>query len=114
MRAVLVGRDLMLASRVYAAAQAADVQIERLDSIEQLPAAETVDLVLVDWSERGENWGPLLRAWAEHVASESRPRIVLFGPHVDLGAHAAARDAGLGPMLARSKLVARLGELLAR
>ena len=59
MRAVLVGRDLMLASRVYAAATAADAQIERLDSIEQLPPPETLDLVLVDWSERGDSWGAL-------------------------------------------------------
>jgi hypothetical protein len=38
--------------------------------------------------------------------------VILFGPHVDLDAHAAARDAGLGPMMARSKLLSSLGELL--
>ncbi len=112
MRAVLVGRDLILFSRIYEAASAAGAQITRVDDIDQLPSAEEVDLALVDWSERGEHWGPLLRAWSEHVGAERRPRIVLFGPHVDLDAHAAARDSGLGPMLARSKLVSRLGELL--
>ena len=34
--------------------------------------------------------------------------IILFGPHTDLDAHAAAREAGLGPMRARSALVAGL------
>ena len=112
MRAVLVGTDLLLFSRVYEAATAAGTQIDRLDGVDQLPPAEDVDIVLVDWSERDDEWGPLLRSWAEHVAAEQRPRIVLFGPHVDLQAHTAARDAGLGPMLARSKLVARLADLL--
>jgi hypothetical protein len=39
--------------------------------------------------------------------------VVLFGPHTDLAAHAEARAAGLGPMLARSKLLADLPTLLA-
>jgi hypothetical protein len=37
---------------------------------------------------------------------------VLFGPHTDLDAHAAARDAGLGPMRARSAFFGALPELL--
>jgi hypothetical protein len=111
-RAVLVGRDLILFSRVYEAAKAAGSQISRVDDIDQLPSAEAIDLALVDWSGRRDDWGPLLRSWSEHVGAERRPRIILFGPHIDLDAHAAARDSGLGPMLARSKLVSRLGELL--
>ncbi len=39
------------------------------------------------------------------------PRLILYGPHTDLVAHAAASAAGLGPMLARSKLVASLPSL---
>ena len=40
------------------------------------------------------------------------PRLILFGPHTDLEAHADARAAGLGPMWARSKLVAELQALM--
>jgi hypothetical protein len=38
--------------------------------------------------------------------------VILFGPHGDLEAHAAARATGLGPMIARSKLVADLPTLV--
>ena len=43
---------------------------------------------------------------------EHTVRVVVFGPHTDLEAHAAARAAGIGPMMARSKLVTSLAELL--
>ena len=39
-------------------------------------------------------------------------RVILFGRHTDLEAHADARAAGLGPMWARSKLVAELPQLM--
>jgi hypothetical protein len=39
-------------------------------------------------------------------------RVILFGPRTDLEAHAAARAAGLGPMWARSKVIAGLPSLL--
>ena len=50
----------------------------------------------------------------EAAAAPGRPRMVVFGPHTDLAAHAEARAAGIGPMLARSKLVAGIHELVAR
>jgi hypothetical protein len=61
--------------------------------------------VLVDWSARQPHWADALRRL-------SGPRLVLFGPHTDLEAHAAARDAGLGPMWARSRLLSGLASLL--
>jgi hypothetical protein len=63
--------------------------------------------VLVDWSARQPDWADALRRL-------SSPRLVLFGPHTDLEAHAAARDAGLGPMWARSKLLASLRNVMGR
>jgi len=73
-----------------------------------------VRLLLVDWGERAADWGERIVAWCARAPESARPRILLFGPHVDLRAHAEARDAGLGPMVARSKLVVDLPSLLAR
>ena len=50
--------------------------------------------------------------WSTGPSGLAPARVVLFGPHTDLAAHGAAREAGLGPMWARSKLVAELPDLL--
>jgi sirohydrochlorin ferrochelatase len=71
-----------------------------------------VRVLLVDWGSREPDWSATLQAWREAAPAEERPDIVLFGPHTDLAAHAAAREAGLGPMRARSALVAALPGLL--
>ena len=103
MRAAAVISDLMFYSRIELAAMAADADLVRVDSPAEVPA--DVDLVLVDWSARGPDWTDALRA-----LRSAGTRVILFGPHVDLEAHAAARDAALGPMMARSKLAASLGD----
>ena len=95
--------DLMLFSRIDAAAAAAGASLVRVDSPTELP--EDLDLVLVDWSVRRADWVDALGA--------TDARVVLFGRHTDLEAHAAARASGLGPMWARSKLVAQLTGLFA-
>ena len=102
MRVAAVISDLMFYSRIESAAMAADADLMRVDSPADVPA--DVGLVLVDWSARQPGWADALRALRSAGA-----RVLLFGPHVDLDAHAAARDAGLGPMIARSKLAASLG-----
>jgi hypothetical protein len=99
MRAAAVVSDLMLFSRIESAAAAAGTPLLRVDSPAELPDA--LDLVLVDWSARGADWTDALRA-------SRASRVILFGPHTDRTAHASARAAGLGPMWARSKLVAEL------
>jgi hypothetical protein len=108
----LLARDLMIASRIAAAAERAGVPFSRVDDPAGLPPANEVRLLLVDWGDRAADWGERITAWCANAPESARPRILLFGPHVDLGAHAAARSAGLGPMLARSKLVADLPGLL--
>lgn len=113
MTVVLVGRDLLLGSRIADAAARAGHEFLRVDDPADLPAATSVDLLLVDWAERGPSWGEQLAAWHGSAAKSQRPRLVLFGPHTDLPAHADARVSGLGPMMARSKLVAVLPDLLA-
>lgn len=112
MTVALLARDLMIASRVAAAAERSGEPFARFDGPADLPPPSQVRLLLVDWGERAPDWGERIIAWCAAASEPARPRIVLFGPHVDLAAHAAARSAGLGPMLARSKLVADLPALL--
>lgn len=102
MRVAAVMSDLMLYSRIDAAAAAAGASLVRVGSPDSLPA--DLNLVLVDWSERQPEWAEALRRC-------NAPRVILFGRHTDLEAHAAARAAGLGPMWARSKLVSELPRL---
>jgi len=103
-RAGAVIGDLIFFSRIAAAAEAAGSELVRVDAPAQLPAE--LDLVLVDWSARRSDWVDTLR-------SRRARRVVLFGSHTDLSAHADARSAGLGPMWARSRLIAHLPTLMA-
>lgn len=107
MRVAAVVADLMLFSRIEAAATAAGASLVRVDSPLDLAPEDTFDLVLVDWSARAPDWSDALRM-------RTASRVVLFGPHTDLEAHGAARAAGLGPMWARSKLVSELPSLVVR
>ena len=104
MRVGAVVSDLMLYSRIESAATSSGATVVRVDSPSHLPGE--LDLVLVDWAARQADWTDALRAL-------SGPRVILFGPHTDLEAHAAARDIGLGPMWARSRLLHKLGQLVA-
>jgi hypothetical protein len=108
----VVSRDLMIATRIADAGARAGVKVQRFDDPSQLPAASLVSLVLVAWDERRPDWSGSLVAWCGGAPQSAQPRVVLFGPHTDLAAHADARVAGLGPMLARSKLLAVLPSLL--
>ena len=103
MKVVVVVSDLMLFSRIESAARLAGAELARVDTPSDIPP--DADLVLVDWSSRDPGWADALRRL-------SGPRVILFGPHVDLDGHAAARDAGLGPMWARSRLLAQLAAML--
>jgi hypothetical protein len=100
MRVGAVVDDLMLFSRIDAAASAAGAELTRVSTPAELPS--DLDLVLVDWTARRPDWSDALAALTA--------RVILFGRHTDLEAHADARAAGLGPMWARSKLVAWLGD----
>jgi hypothetical protein len=104
MKVAAVISDLMLYSRIESAAAAAGASLVRVDSPAELPPSPDLDLVLVDWSARQAGWTDALNA--------AGGRVILFGRHTDLEAHAAARAADLGPMWARSKLVAELSSLL--
>jgi hypothetical protein len=104
--------DLLLASRIEESARRAGVPFRRFNGPESLPPPEGGDLLLVDWSAREPAWGKRLREWCARRTVSPPLRPILFGPHTDLAAHADARAAGLGPMWARSRLVAELPVLL--
>lgn len=112
MTVVLLGRDLIFASRVFEAGARAGIPVARVDDLDALPPPTSVRLLLVDWGDRRPGWGERLVGWCADAPESARPRLLLFGPHTDLAAHAEARAAGLGPMVARSKLVADLPTLL--
>jgi hypothetical protein len=110
-RVAAVVRDLILYSRIEAAASAAGANLARMETPQELPPPAEVDVAIVDWAERDPSWGPMLASWRASAPKDLR--LIVFGRHTDLEAHRSARDAGLGPMWARSKLVAALAELFA-
>jgi hypothetical protein len=109
MKVAAVVSDLMLYSRIESAARVSGASLLRVDTPVDLPAdaADVPQLVLVDWSARDPAWTDPLRA-----LREAGSRVILFGPHTDLEAHAAAREVDLGPMWARSRLLTQLAELV--
>lgn len=110
MRVGVLSRDLILASRILGQAAAAGHAAELMADPSALPPAASLDLLFVNWGDREDSWGAALTTWRD--SGPTQPRVVLYGPHTDLEGHAAGRAAGLGPMLARSKLVAILPEVL--
>jgi DNA-binding response OmpR family regulator len=110
MRVAVVTADLLTYSRIEAAASSAGWIVDRVDSPIDLPTAATLDLVLVDWADRGPSWRLDLETWRTRV-TDSSPRIIAFGPHTDLSAHVSAREANLAPMWARSRLFRSLPAL---
>jgi len=110
----IVGRDLIVSTRIANAAGAAGHDVIRVDDPSGLPDSRSVAVAFVDWAERDAGWSKLLAAWRQQASEglNTPQKVVLFGPHTDLEAHADARAAGLGPMLARSKLIVDLPRLL--
>jgi hypothetical protein len=111
-KVVVLSRDLIIASRILGRATAAGHDAQLIGEPSSLPAAGSVDLLFVNWADRIRTWGNDLQTWRVDAPPSGGPRVVLFGPHSDLAAHADARAAGLGPMWARSKLVAELPSML--
>jgi hypothetical protein len=108
MRIAAVTGDLMIYSRIHAAVSTAGASVQRLDTPADLQGQTGFDLVLVDWSARDHAWAPALA----RLRTDGIARIILFGQHTDLDAHDAAREANLGPMWARSRLINDLPSLL--
>ena len=109
---VAIVRDLITASLIESSVLAAEGTFIRRDAPEALPALTDIDLMVVDWTDRAPGWGAMISAWRDGASPP--PRVVLFGPHTDLAAHADAREAGLRPMRARSAFFAALPRLIAQ
>lgn len=109
MRALALVDDLLMFSRIDAAARDAGVSVERVGAPSQLPAPDEVDLLFVDCITNIGEWGSDLVAWRAEGAGAVR--VIAFGSHTDLDAHAAVRALGFGPMWARSRLVRELPRL---
>ena len=105
MRIAAVVSDLMLYSRIESAARVVGASLVRLDEPSSVPP--DAELVLVDGSARETSWSQPLR-----ILRDSGTRVILFGPHTDLDAHAAAREAGLSPLWARSNVMKQLPNML--
>ena len=109
MKAVVLSPDLMISVRIADAAERAGVEAVRVDDPADLPSAAGVAVLFVDWAARASDWSQTLTAW--RASAIRAPRVILFGSHLDLDAHSDAKRSGLGPMWARSKLVADLPKL---
>ena len=109
MRIAAVVEDLLTYSRIESMAASAGATLIRVDAPSELPSAADVELVVVDWGSRRPEWPDQLATWRREPGDA---RLVLFGPHVDLEAHADARASGLGPMWARSRLMRDLPALI--
>lgn len=107
-------RDLITASKIESSVVGSGASLARVESPKQLPPASEVDVLVVDWGDRQPEWGAALAAWRDSSTADQSPRVILFGPHTDLVAHADARTANLGPMRARSAFFGALPELLER
>jgi hypothetical protein len=113
-RVVALVRDLITASKIESAVAGSGATLARIESPSQLPPATDVDILVVDWGDRQPEWSTAIAAWRNGATAGQGPKVILFGPHTDLAAHAAAKEAGLGPMKARSVFFGSLLELLER
>jgi DNA-binding NarL/FixJ family response regulator len=105
-------RDLMLRSRIEAAAEAAGVDVAfaaTYDRLRSLAADASVKTIFADLSDA--SFDPEATA-RELAAACPRARLIGFASHIDLKRLAAARAAGFSETLSRSEFVSRLPVLL--
>jgi hypothetical protein len=105
MNAIALVTDLIFASRIGGEAKAAGVQVRILRKPEQILQAEG-DLLLADLNLEGAT-----EAAAQWGKIQGR-RVVGFVSHIDSAAISAARDAGVQEIVARSRFIAMLPDLL--
>jgi CheY-like chemotaxis protein len=105
----VVAADLMFASRIRAAADAAGVRTRfAKNDGELLAAAAEADLIIVDLDARWLDPSTSIERLKQHAAKP----IVAFVSHVRTDAIEAARAAGADRVLARSAFVKLLPEIM--
>lgn len=102
---VAVVTDLLFQSRIAAAARSAGRDVRYIHSYDDLDDVHGHAIALVDLDAALD----VLAAISRLVASGP---VVAFGPHVDTERRKAARRAGAGRVLAKSKFVTELPTLL--
>ena len=104
MSVLLVSPDLMIQSRVAAAASRAGLPSPRVISWQDIPTLEGVDsyrLLIVDLASPGMDIDQTIAALRER-RDESAP-IIAFAPHVHTAKLAVAREAGCDQVLSRGQ-----------
>jgi len=107
--------DLMLASKIRSAAAAVGAEVrfaKETAALLEAVRASTPNLVLLDLDDRLVDPLEVIAAVRSDAALASL-RVLGFVSHVRADRIAAARQAGIDEVLARSAFVERLGELLA-
>jgi DNA-binding NarL/FixJ family response regulator len=105
-------RDLLLRSRIEAAAEAAGVEVAfaaNYDRVRTIAASAPISLVFADLSDPAFNPETAAR---ELTAACPAATLVGFASHIDLKPLAAARAAGFARTLSRSEFVSHLPALL--
>jgi hypothetical protein len=111
-RVLALVRDLLLRSRIEAAAEAAGVEVAfaaNYDRVRDIAASTSIGLVFADLSDSAFN-----PETTSHELTAACPGAILIGfaSHIDLKPLAAARAAGFAQTLSRSEFVSRLPDLL--
>jgi hypothetical protein len=111
-RVLALVRDLLLRSRIEAAAEATGAGVvfaANYDRLRDIAAANPITLAFADLSD--STFDPATTA-RELTTACPGATLIGFASHVDLKPLAAARAAGLAQTLSRSEFVSRLPDLL--
>ena len=103
--AVFLSGDLMFASRIKSAAQAAGYEFKMGASVPDCP---NIRLVIVDLATRFAAVASLMETCRQCCPDA---QVVAFGPHVQTDRLEQARQAGIPSVLTRGKFDRDLGEL---
>jgi CheY-like chemotaxis protein len=110
---LLLSDDLIFTSRIVGTARELGLTMKAARSVgtlEALVRQEAPSCVLLDLAFPGL---PLLDLMQQlRALCPQMPRVVAYGPHVDVVGLRAAREAGCDPVLPRSKFVEDLPHLL--
>lgn len=104
---VAVVSDLFFQSRVSSAARAAGRAVHFVANEAALGSTGEYDLAVVDLDA-----GPFVLTAIERLRRQGSGQLIAFGPHVNTELRKAARAAGADRVLAKSKFVSALPQLM--
>jgi DNA-binding response OmpR family regulator len=111
-RVVVVADDLMVRSRIEAAAPAdAELSFPRSAAAFEAQLDPAPNLILVGMAATRLPWSDLIRAARANPASREAP-VLAFGPHKNLELRSRALEAGADRVMANSALMLALPRLL--